>query len=253
MALLLTLLGPLGCTMAAAGGPRGEAGEPPRGKDVAVQQTSVSGLVSVDGAPRAGVEVVLLGGGGEPQAFQASDAGGRFSFAAPGFAGGWVMARLFGDPVVGVAVVPVKAGAKEVTLAVAAAAAVTLSLDVAPPPGVAFDWADVHVSPRGLPGVPDEVVAAAGLVGIGPSRRASYHRLRITQPRVRLRLLPGSWSVTVDHLVDRPTTPRRPPPNWAGDRLTLPDGRQLPATLRAHRLTLSGDLHAAVTTAVVAD
>ena len=154
---------------------------------------SVVGTFTLDGKRLAGVEVVLTDGAGTALASQATDAAGRFRLDPPGsFAGGWVVARLH-EPIVGAATHAVAAGDTVADLAVASSSAVTLSLTVKPPARVPLDWALVKLSPRAVPDVPDPVVAAAKLVGTGPSVRGSYHTVRVTGPHLDLRVLPGTW------------------------------------------------------------
>jgi hypothetical protein len=207
---------------------------------------SVAGTVTLDGKPLAGVEVVLTDGAGAVLASQTADAAGRFRLDAPAhFAGGWVIARLH-EPIVGVATRAVAAGDAVADLAVASASAVTLSLTVKPPARVPFDWAIVKLSPRAVPRVPDAVIAAAKLVGTGPSVRGSYHQVRITGPRLSLRVLPGAWGIAVEHIVERSPTDEEPPPDWINDALVLADGTRVPAAASEHRLSITGDVEATI-------
>lgn len=219
-----------------------------------MQPTVVAGHVSIDGAPRAGVDLLLIASDGKPLVAQQSRTGGLFELRPPSFQGGWVIARLHGDPIVGPVAVRVPAPARDVVVAVSSAAAVTLTLDFAPPPGVPFDWANVELSPRAQPGVPDEVVHAAGWVGAGPSRLATYQQVRTTAPRASVRVTPGLWSVHVEHIVEQPRSLlHKPAPNWTSDVLTLPDGTKVPESMRAHRIEITKDLQVKLTTKVVTD
>lgn len=219
-----------------------------------MQPVVVSGHVTIDGAPRAGVDLLLVADDGKPLAARKSQAEGLFELRPSLFQGGWVLARLHGDPFVGPVAVRVPAPARSVVVAVSSAAAVTLTLDFGPPPGVPFDWADVTLSPRAQPGVPDAVVHGAGWVDAGPSRLASYQQVRVTAPRASVRVAPGQWSVHVEHIVDQPRSLlHKPAPNWSSDVLTLPDGSKVPESLRAHRIEITRDLHVTLTTKVVTD
>jgi hypothetical protein len=216
-----------------------------KAKENAMPQ-SVVGTVTLDGKPLAGVEVVLTDGAGTALASQATDATGRFRLDPPGpFADGWVVARLH-EPIVGAATRAVAAGDAVADLAVASSAAVTLSLTVKPPARVPLDWAIVKLSPRAVPGVPDPVIAAAKLVGTGPSVRGSYHQVRITGPRLDLRVLPGTWGIAVEHIVERSPTLGVPPPDWINDALVLADGTRVPAAVSEHRLSITGDVDATI-------
>lgn len=207
---------------------------------------SIAGTVTLDGAPLARVEVVLTDGAGAALAAQAADPAGQFRFDAPGgFTSGWVVARLH-EPVVGAAARAVAAGDTAADLAVASSSAATLSLTVKPPAGVALDWAIVRLTPRAVPGVPDAVIAAAKLVGTGPSVRGSYHQVRITTPHLDLRVLPGTWGIAVEHIVERSPTDEAPPPDWINAALVLADGTRVPAAVSEHRLAITGDVAATI-------
>lgn len=210
---------------------------------------SVHGSLTLDGAPLAGVEVVLTDASGAALAAQEADATGGFHFApAGGFTGGWVVARLHA-PIVGAAARAVDPGGTA-DLALTSKAAATLSLTITPPAGVPLDWAIVRLSPRGLPGVPDAVVRAAQLVGVGPSIRGSYHEVRVTGPRLDVPLMPGTWGIGVEHIVERSPTDDEPPPDWINDTVVLADGPRVPAAAGAgeSRVEISGDTAATVTT-----
>lgn len=198
--------------------------------------------VHIEGVPAAGVEVALIAADGDVLAAATSDAAGRAALEAPpAFAGGWVMAKLH-DPVVGVVVAKVASTDTSVTLSAPTRDAVTLDAQIHLPDGAAADWFEVHATPRGLAGVPPEIVRAATLDGTGPSRRGTYHTVRITEPHARLRLLPGTWDLSVEHTIERPTMFPPAPPNWRSGVLILPDGRRVPEQLGAHRVEVTADL-----------
>lgn len=225
---------------------------PSRDKE-AVMQGPVRARVTVDGKAGAEIEVALTDAGGEVLAAARSDAAGLVTLTPHGGgAPAFVLARLH-TPIAGALVAPVGSAGAVVELSAATASAVSLELAIQPPPGVTFDWADVSASPRAAPGLPAELIGAASVDGAGPARRATYHTVRAAQPRTRLLLLPGTWDIKVEHVVERPSMPFGAPANWTGAELTVDGGAAIPARSGAHRIDLTRPTSATVTTRVTRD
>lgn len=210
-------------------------------------QKTLAGHLTLDAGPWAGVDVSLIRSGGQVIATAKTDRQGDFSLAKPDdFKEGWVLAKLR-EPIVGAVVSRVTDPTKPVALAVSSKATMTLSVEIQLPEGAQADWFDVALDPRAFPGIPSELTGKPlYLVGTGPSMSGKYYTVRTHEPRLSLRVLVGTYDVSVQHIVERSPTVFPGPPNWTSDTLTLPDGTKLPEALGRHRIEVGKDLQVKV-------
>ena len=222
---------------ACTGGPRPAV--PPAAR--VARESSWSGRVEVDGAPAGGVEVVLLDASGRALAAAQADAAGGFELRGPSASAAFLAAKIDG-PVVGAVVEaagPPRAG---VPLRFESSTAVTLTLRFRPPGGAAIDWLDVGLTPHALAGVPAATVEALSLAGTGPARRDAFAHLRVTGPEARVRLQPGTWAISVRHIVERPKAGGvAVPPNCVASAVTLSNGEQAAAEVGLVQLAILRD------------
>jgi hypothetical protein len=192
----------------------------------------ITGTLEVDGRPLGDVALALVADDGRTLAVARSDAAGRFSLlrgaATPT---SWVVAKLQA-PVVGAVAAPVPADAAPIALAASTAKAATLTADIELPPGAApVDWYEVSVTPTSLDGVPAAALRTLTLDGMGPARSNSYHKLRVTGGKLRVRVLPGVYDLRVAHIVDGPKPIPPAPALWVSGHAALSDGRVVAADL----------------------
>lgn len=209
---------------------------------------AVQGVLEVDHQPISGAEVALLDDTGKTVAAAQSDAAGRFAFATAGTS---VVGKLHA-PVIGAAYASVAGGPVTLTAAARDAATLTVAIEL-PADAAAVGWFDVELTPHMLIGVPASAVQALTLDGTGPAQRANYHKARVAEPRIMLRVQPGSWDLKVSHIVERGKPMRAAPPNWLGSSAALPDGRVVEADLGRMRIDIARDLAVRVAMRTVAD
>lgn len=211
-------------------------------------QHAVRGRLEVDHQPISDAEIVLLDAAGQAVEAVVSDAVGRFAFARSGVS---VVGKLHA-PLVGAAYAPITNGPVTLTAVLRDAATLTVEIDL--PAGAApVEWFDVELTPHVLVGVSPEAVQTLTLDGTGPARRGNYHKARVAEPRITLRVQPGSWDLKVSHIVERGKPMRSAPPNWQGSSLLLADGTQVDAELGRVRIEIARDLAVRIAMRSVAD
>jgi hypothetical protein len=178
----------------------------------------LNGRITAMSVPQRGTEVLLVAGT-QVRHVTHTDADGRFSVADAGDVDR-VVAR-FVEPFVGVVHQAVGAGPVEIDIG--RDAIVRLAIEVAPPDGIPFDWVDVKLTPR-FADLPPVVVLAAGT---GSGLHEVLWARRITEPRLSLRVLRGSWELRAERTVEGPLT-RTPPIQLTAGQVVLPDGAPAP-------------------------
>jgi hypothetical protein len=188
--------------------------------------TEVRGQVVALGVPVRDVEVLGVAGS-TVVATAATDRDGNFRLD-PAKPVDRVVAR-FLEPFVGVVARP--SGAD---IAVDRADIVRLTGTLEPPPGVAFDWADLKLTPRGDISPMITLHDPDGL-------REAYWIRRIVEPRFQLRVLRGSWDLRVHRIVDGPLT-ATPRVNLGAAAVVLPDGSRPAMRLGGFEFAVDRDL-----------
>jgi len=210
----------------------------------------ITGTLELDGRLTGDVVLALVADDGRTVAVTRSDAAGRFSLplaaapAAPAMS--WVVAKLQA-PMVGAVATSVTAGGAPIALAASSAQAVTLTIEVELPVGVApVDWYEVSATPTALDGVPAPVLRTLTLDGMGPARSNAYHKLRVKGAQAQMRVLPGVYDVRVAHIVDGPKQVP-PPASWVSGSASLDDGRVVTADLEYVSVDVHRDTRLRVT------
>jgi hypothetical protein len=171
-----------------------------------------TGCITVMGVAQRDVEVLGVAGTKVRQVAR-TDGDGQFRFDD---AIDRVVAR-FAEPFLGVVHRPAPDGAP-IDIDVARDAIVRLTITIAPPAGVVFDWVDVKLTPR-LDDLPPVVVLAAG---VESGLHEALWLRRITEPRTTLRVLRGAWDLRAQRWVDGPLlAPRN---NQTAAQVTLATG-----------------------------
>jgi hypothetical protein len=207
----------------------------------------ITGTLEVDGRPLGDVALALVGDDGRTLAVARSDAAGRFTLPRSGAPPtSWVVAKLQA-PVVGAVAAPVTADGAPLALTASSARAATLAAEIELPPGAApVEWYEASVTPTELDGVPAPALRTLTLDGMGPARSNSYHKVRVSDGVLRLRVLPGVYDLRIAHVVDGPK--RVPPvPGWVSGSATLADGRVIAADLEYVPVDVHGDVALRVT------
>lgn len=157
------------------------------------------GTITVAGPGVLDAEVFLLAGDGKVLAATNVDGKGGFALAPPaGFAGGWLLYKLYA-PVIGARAVAVTApGAHD--LAIGAADAVALSGRITLPAGAPAGWLDVRLTPRSLDGLPAEAAPALLAAGPEPVRRSSFVTRRIEADTFGYQVMRGSWRLEIERM-----------------------------------------------------
>ncbi len=150
--------------------------------------------VRVRGAPAHGDIVWIAGQGVVASAPLAAD--GTCVVPAAGASATTVLVRI-AAPVLGV--VEVAAG-PAIDLDVGAAQLATIRGAIAVPAGLAFDWVELHLTPRLATLAPRLVLAE----GTGTSIRGAFATRRLTTPSFSAEVVAGTWEVRVDREVDAP-------------------------------------------------
>jgi hypothetical protein len=197
--------------------------------------SQIAGTVEIDGKPVAEVEVAVIDAEGTVVSAAETDEAGAFRLDTT--ESGWVVAKIR-DPFVAVGVQPVS---EQVHFALSEVDTVSLRGTIRFPDGVPFDWVDVSVTPRALPGVPDPVLAKLLVVGTGPGKRGGYWNRRATTPEFSIRVQPGTHELRFEHVIDSAPMPFGGPTSLAGDVLTLDDGTRPERQYGAHRVEVSAD------------
>lgn len=198
------------------------------------------GTVRVDGHPIRGADVLLLDAGGKVLAAGRTDEAGGYRLAPPaGFAGGMLLARLY-RPIVGARATPVTRPG-ETDFDFTTRDTVALGGEVEAPSGVSPDFLDVSITPRALDGVPPSANMALIAVDTGPALKASYLTEEIKEPHFAFRVLPGTWDLLVNRIVEQAPTVKATVPNLTSVELTLPDGTKPAQTFGAYRLDVRRD------------
>jgi hypothetical protein len=150
--------------------------------------------VRVRGAPAHG-DVVWIG---EERvvAIAPLAADGTCAVPAAGAAATAVLVRI-DAPVLGV--VEVAAG-RAIDVDLGAPQLATIRGSIAVPAGVAFDWVDLHLTPRLTTLAPRLVLAE----GTGRSMRGAFVTRRLTDLAFAAEVVAGTWEVRVDREVDAP-------------------------------------------------
>lgn len=215
-------------------------------------QAAFRGTVRVDGAPIRGADVLLLDAAGKVVAAGQTDEAGGYRLASPaGFSRGMVLARLY-RPIVGARATAVTHPA-ETGFEFATGDTVALSGDVEPPAGVTPDFLDVSLTPRALDGVPPSAAMALIAVGTGPALKASYLTEQIHEPRFAFRVIPGTWELLVNRVVEQAPTAGPAAPNLTNAELTLADGSKPAQSFGAYRIDVRHDTRVHVRLEVMKD
>jgi hypothetical protein len=192
----------------------------------------LNGRVTAMSVPQRGIEVLLVAGT-RVRHVARTDADGRFSVDdADGV--DRVVAR-FAEPFIGVVHQAVAAGPVEIDVGREAIA--RLEIEVAPPDGIPFDWVDIKLTPR-FADLPPVVVLAAGT---GSGLHEALWARRITDPRLGVRVLLGTWELRAARTVEGPLT-RTPPINLTAGQVVLPDGASAPEQFRGFSIAVHGDM-----------
>ena len=215
-------------------------------------QASFRGTVRVDGNPIRGADVLLLDAAGKVVAATQTDEAGGYRLASPaGFSRGMLLARLY-RPIVGARVTPVTHPG-ETGFDFATRDTVALAGDVEAPAGVTPDFLDVSLTPRALDGVPPAAAMALIAVDAGPALKASYLTEQIKSLHFAFRVVPGTWELLVNRVVEAAPTVKSPTPNLTNAELTLPDGSKPAQTFGAYRIEVRHDLQVRVRLEVMKD
>ena len=182
------------------------------------------------------MEVAVVDAAASVVAVSRSGADGGFTLQTSR-AEGWVVAKLR-EPLLGVAFAPTGG---QLELDFNSSEAHTLVGAIVQPEGIPFDWVQVEATPRQLPGVPQAVIDALQIIGTGNARSGSYSSRRVTAPEVALEVLPGTWELRFEHIVESPPMPFGAPPCLAGGVLELADGTRPPRVCGAHLVEVSED------------
>jgi hypothetical protein len=181
-----------------------------------------SGSVTINAQPAPNADVFLLSSAGKVIATAKTDVHGKYAIAVPAkFAGGWLVAKLY-RPIVGARARAVQAPGEAVDFAVSDGDAVTLSGEVAPPPGVKPDWIDVHLTPRKLEGFPEIALDSLLAVDTGTAIHGTFTTQKINQLHFEFRALPGLYELRVDRIVDVPLDTPLATPNLTAQSVELP-------------------------------
>jgi hypothetical protein len=159
------------------------------------------GTINVSKPGELDAEVFLLHRDGKVAAATRATSSGTYAIAPPaGYAGGWLLGKLY-RPVIGARAVAVGASPiQPVDIMVAAAELQPLEGRVVMPSNGALQWLDVHLAPRSLDGFPEPAMAALLAVGTEPVRRGTYVTTRITEPSFGFAVLPGVYRLEVDRV-----------------------------------------------------
>lgn len=215
-------------------------------------QAPFHGTVSVDGNPIRGADVLLLDAAGKVVAAAQTDEAGGYRLASPaGFSRGMLLARLY-RPIVGARATAVTHPA-DTGFDFATRDTVSLTGDVEAPAGVTPDFLDVSLTPRALDGVPPSAAMALIVVDTGPALKASYLTEQIKSLHFAFRVLPGTWELLVNRVVEEAPAVKPSTPNLTNAELTLPDGSKPAQTFGAYRLEVRHDLQVRVRLAVMKD
>lgn len=187
----------------------------------------VHGKVVALGVPVRDVEVLAVAGS-TVLAATVTDRDGGYCFGALDRVDR-VVAR-FTEPFIGVVARP--ATADDITVERADIVRLVGVLEV--PPGVAFDWADVKLTPRG------EVPPVVTLKDPDGLREAYWIR-RVVEPGFQVRVLRGTWDLRVHRIVDGPLS-SSPPVNLGAAAVILPDGSRPPQRLGGFECSVERDL-----------
>lgn len=203
-------------------------------------QAAFRGTVRVDGRPIRGADVLLLDAAGKVLAAVPTDEAGSYRLASPaGFADGMLLARLY-RPIVGARATavthPVETGFDFATRDT-----IALGGEIEPPSGVTPDFLDVSLTPRALDGVPQSATMALIAVDTGPALKASYLTEQIKQLHFAFRVVPGTWDLLVNRLVDEAPSVNPRAPNLTNAELTMPDGSKPAQTFGAYRIDVRVD------------
>jgi hypothetical protein len=177
--------------------------------------SSLSGRVTVMGNPQQDAEILAVSGN-KVLAVARTDRDGRYEL--PGEpAADRVVAR-FAEPFLGIVHRPV-AGGGPTDLAIEAADIVRFGITIVPAEGSVFDWVDVKLTPQ-LPDLSPVIALAAGTT-------TSLHEVlwsrRVTDPKVAVRLLRGTWDLRARHFIDGPLR-ANPLPAFTAGRVELSSG-----------------------------
>ncbi|NJM91259.1 MAG: hypothetical protein HC863_03160 [Myxococcales bacterium] len=172
----------------------------------------LAGTVTVLGVPMRGVQI-LCATRSKVLASTMTDQDGQFRAVAAGAE--FVVAR-FTEPFVGCVAQPVSEVGASVEISVERADIVRLSGHFELPAEVAFDWADLKLTPR--LDVPP-VVVLWELEGL----REAFWSRRMVQPTFEVRVLRGTWELRAAREIDAPMALSRPV-NLGVAQVTLEDG-----------------------------
>jgi hypothetical protein len=192
--------------------------------------TEVRGQVVALGVPVRDVEVLAVAG----QAVVATavtdrDGNYRLDAARPVDR---VVAR-FLEPFIGVAARP--AGADiAADIVIDRADIVRLTGTLQPPAGIAFDWVDLKLTPRGE-------ISPMVILHDPEGLREAYWIRRLVEPRFQLRVLRGTWDLRVHRIVDGPLT-ATPRVNLGTAAVILPDGSRPAMRLGGFEFAVDHDL-----------
>jgi hypothetical protein len=207
---------------------------------------SFRGTIRVDGRTVEGADVFLLDPRCKVVAAARSNGFGVWELDAPaGWRGGWVLAKLT-QPVTGCRATAVGAGSSDaVDLTISSKEVAVLSGDLVPPEGVTVDWVEVHVTPRRVPGLPEEAKLALVQVGMGPEIKGTYFGRTVRQPAFRFDLLPGTWELRAYRFVEGGRAGGGTP-NLDAAGVTLSDGTHPTPHFGGWLFEVTRDLHATV-------
>lgn len=139
----------------------------------------------------------------------------------PGYAGGWLLGKLY-RPVVGARAVAVSGQPQTHDMDIGGALALTGRIVM--PANVPLEWLDVHLTPRSLDGLPAEVHDALLATGPEPVRKGTYVTERIRKPELAFSVMPGEYRLEVERVFyDSPST-TAPPVNVRLASVTVENG-----------------------------
>jgi hypothetical protein len=205
--------------------------------------SALRGKITVAGAPAVGAELLIIREGKVAAVLAAAP-----YFEVPdelvAACGELRLLVRLAVPIGAVLVTPPAGCRGELAVDVPASAVAVVRGSIVPPAGVAFDWAELKLTPR-LPGVDPAWILAEGAT---TNLRQALAVQRLTSPSFELRLLAGAWWLSADRTIDAPVGTRTqnlrldaltstgsgaPAAEYGGYALTLTDGVQLQLTMRA--------------------
>lgn len=199
MAAVIAALALGGCTPASGHGPTGASGE---SSGAGPLPAELRGRVTVAGKPVTAAEVLVVVGGKVVATAAAAP-----SYQLPPIAEcakASLVIRM-SEPVIGVWPSPLASGCQGThDIDVPSSQVVELHGVIELPPGGAFDWVELKLTPRVAAVAPALVLAE----GTSSDLREALVVRRLVRPEFDLRVLAGTWRLRADRFVDGPPGPR---------------------------------------------